>query len=96
VAVRTVHQLQSVLLKQHLFHPTRTVVLPASRVLSSDTFAYGAAILAMVGVGVYPNFDAAFKILPQDTDPVQTQANPMYEAAFKRYKVLYEALKAVR
>ena len=58
--------------------------------------AYGAAILAMVGVGVYPNFEAAFKILPQDSDPVQTQAKPMYEAAFKRYKVLYEALKAVR
>ena len=58
--------------------------------------AYGAAILAMVGVGVYPNFDAAFKILPQDSDPAQTQANPVYEAVFKRYKILYEALKAVR
>ena len=58
--------------------------------------AYGAAILAMVGVGVYPNFEAVFKILPQDSGTVQTRANPMYEAAFKRYKVLYEALKAVR
>jgi xylulokinase len=58
--------------------------------------AYGAAILAMVGVGAYPSLEAAFKILPQDSDPVQTQANPVYEAAFKRYKILYEALKAVR
>lgn len=58
--------------------------------------AYGAAILAMVGVGVYPNFETAFKMLPQDSDPVQTQVNPVYEAVFKRYKVLYEALKAVR
>lgn len=58
--------------------------------------AYGAAILAMVGVGVYPNLEAAFKVLPQGSNTVQTQANPVYEAAFKQYKVLYTALKAVR
>ncbi|GAA6617850.1 xylulokinase [Scytonema sp. NUACC26] len=58
--------------------------------------AYGAAVLAMVGVGVYPNLEAAFKILPQDSHVVQPQANPLYEAGFKRYKLLYDALKAVR
>lgn len=58
--------------------------------------AYGAAILAMVGVGAYPNLEAAFKMLPQDSNTVQPQANPVYEVAFKRYKLLYEALKAVR
>ncbi|BAY49793.1 xylulokinase [Scytonema sp. HK-05] len=58
--------------------------------------AYGAAILAMVGVGAYSNLDAALKILPQDSNVVQPQANPMYEAGFKRYKLLYDALKAVR
>jgi xylulokinase len=58
--------------------------------------AKGAAILAMVGVGAYPTIDAAFKMLPQDSNTVQTQAFPVYEKAYKRYKVLYEALKAVR
>ncbi|HEY9611365.1 xylulokinase [Allocoleopsis sp.] len=58
--------------------------------------AYGAAILAMVGVGAYPNLEAAFKTLPQGSNTVQPQANPLYEEAFKRYKLLYEALKAVR
>ncbi|NMF61986.1 xylulokinase [Brasilonema octagenarum] len=58
--------------------------------------AYGAAILAMVGVGAYSNLEAAFKILPQDASVVQPQVNAVYEAGFKRYKLLYDALKAVR
>lgn len=58
--------------------------------------AYGAAILAMVGVGAYPNLQAALKILPQDSNVVQPQVNAVYEAGFKRYKLLYDALKAVR
>ncbi len=58
--------------------------------------ALGAAILAMVGVGVYPNLKAAFQILPQGSQVVQPQANPVYETAFKRYSLLYDALKAVR
>lgn len=58
--------------------------------------AYGAAILAMVGVGVYPNLETAFKLLPQGSNIVQPQANPTYEAAFKRYQLLYEAVKVVR
>jgi len=36
------------------------------------------------GVGAYPNLEAAFKILPQDSKVVQPQVNPVYEAAFKR------------
>jgi xylulokinase len=58
--------------------------------------AYGAAILAMVGVGAYPNLEVALKILPQDSNVVQPQANLVYEAGFKRYKLLYDALKTVR
>jgi xylulokinase len=58
--------------------------------------AYGAAILAMVGVGAYPNLEAAFKILPQMGDVVQPQKNPVYESAFQRYQRLYETLKVVR
>jgi len=58
--------------------------------------AYGAAILAMVGVGAYPNLEAAFEMLPQESKIVQPQANSEYETAFGRYSLLYEALKAVR
>jgi xylulokinase len=58
--------------------------------------AYGAAIIAMVGVGAYPNLEAAFEMLPSERKTVQPQANPVYEAAFKRYRLLYEVLKAVR
>lgn len=58
--------------------------------------AYGAAILAMVGVGAYPNLAAALESLPQGGEVVQPQTKPVYESAFERYKVLYEALKAVR
>lgn len=58
--------------------------------------AYGAAILAMVGVGAYPNLETAFQILPQVSDVIQPQANPVYESTFQKYQQLYEALKSVR
>jgi xylulokinase len=58
--------------------------------------AYGAAILAMVGVGAYPDLEAALKIQPQAHHAVQPQTHSDYEAAFARYKILYEAVKAVR
>ncbi|MEH2395786.1 MAG: xylulokinase [Nostoc sp.] len=57
--------------------------------------AYGAALLAMVGVGAYPNLEAVLKIVPQDSHVVP-QANPLYEAGFNRYKLLYDTLKIVR
>ena len=58
--------------------------------------AYGAAILAMVGVGAYPTLAAAFDMLPEAIEAVQPQQREAYEAAFERYTPLYEALKAVR
>jgi len=58
--------------------------------------AYGAAILAMVGVGAYPNLEAVFEMLPPETTTVQPQVNPVYEEAFKRYRLLYKVLKSVR
>lgn len=58
--------------------------------------AYGAAILAMVGVGAYKNLADAFKILPAAGEAVQPQENPAYEAAFARYAPLYKALESVR
>ncbi|WP_339384501.1 xylulokinase [Oscillatoria sp. FACHB-1407] len=58
--------------------------------------AYGAAILAMVGVGAYPDLNSAFAILPQSNQIVEPQPNSTYEAALLRHKLLYEALKTVR
>ncbi|WP_035993367.1 xylulokinase [Leptolyngbya sp. KIOST-1] len=58
--------------------------------------AYGAAILAMVGVGAYPSLEAAFEILPEAIEAVQPRTHTAYEAAFDRYTPLYESLKAVR
>lgn len=58
--------------------------------------AYGAAILAMVGVGAYPDLETAFQILPAVSDVVQPQENSAYESAFQKYRHLYESLKIVR
>ena len=58
--------------------------------------AYGAAILAMVGVGAYPNLEAAFKILPQANNLIHPQKHSAYESAFEKYPRLYQALKVVR
>jgi xylulokinase len=63
---------------------------------SEEGAAYGATILAMVGVGVYPDLAAAFELVPQSNTIIQPQPNPVYEAAFHRYSALYEALKVVR
>jgi xylulokinase len=58
--------------------------------------AYGAAILAMVGVGAYSTLEEAFEMLPEAIEAVQPQEHAAYKAAFERYAILYEALKAVR
>lgn len=58
--------------------------------------AYGAAILAMVGVGAYPDLATALKILPPISNAVQPQEVAVYQSAFARYQQLYEVLKFVR
>lgn len=58
--------------------------------------AYGAAILAMVGVGAYPDVKSTFKLLPPDSKIVFQAKDSVYDVAFQRYQSLYEALKAVR
>lgn len=58
--------------------------------------AYGAGILAMVGVGAYPSLAAAFEVLPEAIKAVQPQELAAYEAAFGQYTPLYESLKGVR
>lgn len=58
--------------------------------------AYGAAILAMVGIGAYPTLAEALKLLLPASSAVQPQAVSVYQSAFHRYQHLYEVLKAVR
>lgn len=87
------HQRRSHIWLQILADILQTELIAPS---SEEGAAYGAAILAMVGVGAYPNLEAAFEILSQESNTVQPQVNPLYEQAFKKYELLYEALKAVR
>ncbi len=58
--------------------------------------AYGAAILAMVGVGLHPDLASAFKILPPVGMAADPQQNEAYERAFAQYDQLYRALKSIR
>jgi xylulokinase len=63
---------------------------------AAEGAAYGAAILAMVGIGAYENLETAFEMLPLANEAAQPQKNVAYEAAYERYARLYEALKSVR
>ncbi|HEY9644406.1 MAG TPA: xylulokinase [Coleofasciculaceae cyanobacterium] len=63
---------------------------------SEEGAAYGAALLAMVGVKAHPTLEAAFKVLPKGRYAMHPQVQPVYEAAFQRHLRLYEVLKAVR
>lgn len=57
--------------------------------------AYGAAVLAWVGLGAYADWTAALKTIAGDETVLLP--NPIdYDAAFDRYNTLYEVLKAVR
>jgi xylulokinase len=58
--------------------------------------AYGAAILAMVGIGAYADLDSALKLIPHVTQSITPHYHEVYDTSFQRYKALYEALKAIR
>lgn len=58
--------------------------------------AYGAAILAMVGIGAYADLNSALKLIPQATPSISPNSHGVYDTSFQRYKVLYKALKAIR
>lgn len=58
--------------------------------------AYGAAILAMVGIGAYADLDSALKLIPHATQSITPHSHEVYDTSFQRYKALYEALKAIR
>jgi xylulokinase len=66
-------------------------------VTTTEGAAYGAALLAGAGVGVWPNVDAACQRtvhLTGSTQP-QSQDAARYEDAYAYYRQLYPALKTI-
>lgn len=68
--------------------------LPVRTGLAEHGSAYGAALLAAVGMGAFENVDAALagKAWGELEQPVQANAE-QYEAIFRQYKRLYPATK---
>jgi xylulokinase len=62
---------------------------------TTEGAAYGAAILAGVGAGIWPDVDTATDqcVKVTGSTPVQPEMVPLYEAAYRQYVKLYPALK---
>jgi len=62
---------------------------------TTEGAAYGAAILAGVGAGAWPDVDAATDqcVRVTGSTPVQPEMLPVYEDAYRQYVKLYPALK---
>ena len=65
--------------------------LPVVTVNREEGSAYGAALLAMVGAGAYPDLDAAARatITRQAPEPPQPEARDRYEQLFARFQSAY-------
>src|SRR6185369_1114572 len=63
---------------------------------TTEGAAYGAALLAGVGVGVWPNVDAACAetIAVADRVSPNPAARAIYESMYEQYQKLYPALKS--
>ncbi|MBI1293605.1 xylulokinase [bacterium] len=64
---------------------------------TSEGAAYGAALLAAVGAGIWPDVESACAATIQITGSTRPQPEQVaiYEAAYQRYGALYPALKAI-
>jgi xylulokinase len=60
--------------------------------------AYGAALLAGVGVGAWPDTDTACERSLQVAESFQpdSEAGNVYAEAYRRYRAVYPALRAIR
>jgi xylulokinase len=67
--------------------------------------AYGAALIAMIGIGLYSDFEALIQVLPQSNATLQSSSlyrvnepasQPVYDRMFDRYQAWYYALKTAR
>lgn len=57
--------------------------------------AYGAALLALVGCGVYPNLETVFPLLPAIEEYTQPNSHLVYTDTFQRFAAIYTALKSI-
>ena len=62
---------------------------------TTEGAAYGAALLAGVGAGVWPNVDTACAetIATRDHVTPNNQASKLYESLYEQYRNLYPTLK---
>lgn len=71
--------------------------LPVVRVNREEGPAYGAALLAAVGVGAFPDLAAACRATLKRLPPerARPEAHRAYEEPYRRFQALYPALKSV-
>ncbi len=64
---------------------------------TTEGAAYGAALLAAVGAGIWPDVESACSATVQITGSTRPQPKQVavYEPAYQRYRALYPALKAI-
>lgn len=64
---------------------------------TTEGAAYGAALLAAVGVGAWPDVPTACQAVIQITGSTKPQAEmtPIYQACYEKYRQLYPALKNI-
>jgi len=82
--------------KSRLWRQILADVIGAPLVTTSSTegAAYGAALLAAVGVGVYPDVPTACAQTIQTSEPTEPgAARSTYAAPYETYRALYPALK---
>src|SRR5450432_507919 len=75
--------------------------LPVVRVNREEGPAYGAALLAAVGVRAFPDLATACaktlkRLPPEPPEPPDGARHAAYDAPYARYRALYPALRAVR
>jgi xylulokinase len=71
--------------------------LPVKTVNREEGPAYGAALLAAVGTGAFPDLDAAARATLTRTEPERpsAEAHAAYDAPYRRFRALYPALRPV-
>ncbi|MDO4939617.1 MAG: xylulokinase [Lachnospiraceae bacterium] len=71
--------------------------IPLDMVKTEQGPGYGAAILAMVGTGLYPSVQAACDDLVEivSTTEPDPELTALYDEAYKKYREIYPALKPV-
>ena len=70
--------------------------LPVSTVNREEGPAYGAALLAAVGVGAFPDLAAAARgtLLRGEPEAPDARAHEVYDAAYARFRAAYPAAHA--